>query len=215
MPTHLHRNLDRLVSAVPYVGGPAEIVYSGYRHHRTARLLDFLRPIADHMNDASGLDTRLAESDQLEAVFGRAVRVAQETGLADKRAALGRVIATAVLDDAAVDRAGLLVDTLDQVEAPHIHALVRVRNAAEDAAVAGELPDRAQHAERPIVQRIKQAGAELDEVVVRTTKNLGLLVADEGIDEWTVHGLTPYGHELLSFLDAPNGDTNTDEPETT
>jgi hypothetical protein len=113
------------LSAIPYIGGPAEVLYSGYRDRRIARALEFLEPLAELLDGPQELQTRLAGSDGLDALFGRAIRLAAECGLAAKRTALGRVVAAALGDEAMLDRATLLIDTLQQVEAPHVRALGR------------------------------------------------------------------------------------------
>lgn len=84
------------------VGGPAEIIYSGYRDRAASRALEFLQPIAKHFRDPEALDEQLAASDQLDTIFGRALRAAAESGLAEKRTALGRVVVAALTDEAIV-----------------------------------------------------------------------------------------------------------------
>src|SRR5689334_5037624 len=108
------------ISAIPYLGGPAEIVYSGYRDRSARRALHFFDVVLERFQDPEKLDARLAGSEPLDAVFGRALQAAVASGLADKRVALGRVVAAALDDDALIDRSGLLVDTLAEVEAPHV-----------------------------------------------------------------------------------------------
>ena len=43
------------VSAIPYVGGPAEIVYSGYRDRAASRTIEFFEPIAEQFRDPAAL----------------------------------------------------------------------------------------------------------------------------------------------------------------
>lgn len=194
------------LSAVPYVGGPAEIVYSGYRERAQNRTADFLEPILAEFQDPTGLDVRLASSQPLDAIFGRALRAAVESGLADKRVALGRVVIGALGDEALVDRAGLLIDTLAQVEAPHIRAMVAVRAAVRELKDRNEWPTRAVGAEHEILAHVVRVGRQFDDNVVRTLRNLGLLFAGESTDQWFVHDLTTYGYELLDYLVADTDD---------
>ena len=69
--------------------------------------------------DPITLEQRLAESPQLDAALAAAVVAASSTGLDGKRRLLARVITEAVLDDALVDDATLMVGVLTQVDAPH------------------------------------------------------------------------------------------------
>jgi hypothetical protein len=47
---------------------------------------------------------------------------------------------------------------------------------------------------------VKQAGDRQDFTVMRVLKNLGLIVANEAVDSWYFHDVTPYGDELLEYL---------------
>lgn len=199
---HLEIWARAALSAVPYVGGPAEIVYSGYRDRAASRGMEFLRQLSERFADPAELDARLAESAPLDAVFGRALRAAVESGLANKRVALGKVVAAALEDDALIDRSGLLVDTLAQIEAPHVRALVAVREAVQEVKDRGDWPARAVGAEHEIIPHVTRVGNQFDDTIIRTLKNLGLIFAGESTDEWFVHDLTGYGYELLAFLAA-------------
>lgn len=205
---HLEIWARAAASAIPHVGGPAEIVYSGYRDRAAGRGFEFLESVAERFQDPAELDVRLAASDPLDAIFGRALRAAIESGLADKRIALGRVVAAALEDEAVVDRSGMLVDTLAQVEAPHIKALVSVREAVQEVKDHDEWPIRAAGAEHEIISHVTQVGNQFDDTVIRVLKNLGLIYAADATDEWFVHDLTPYGYELLAFIVSPTGGTD-------
>lgn len=198
------------MSAVPYAGGPAEIVYSGYRNRATGRAMDLLGQLTEHFEDPAGLDARLASSEPLDALFGRALRAAVDSGLADKRVALGRVVVAALDDDALIDRSALLVDALAQVDAPHVAALVAIRHAVQLVQDRGEWPVRARGAGHEIISSVVNVGREFEDSVIRALKNLGLLFAGEATDEWFVHDLTPFGYELLGYLAAP-GDAKGDD----
>lgn len=194
------------LSAVPYVGGPAEIVYSGYRNRAASRANAVLAMIADQFEEPSGLDIRLAASEPLDALFGRALRAAAESGLASKRTALGRVVVSALDDEALIDHAGLLVDVLAQIEAPHVRAMVQIRAAVDEVKRRGEWPVRAAGAEHEIITHVREVGDQIDGIVIRNLKNLGLLFAGETSDRWYVHDLTLFGYELLDFLVEANDD---------
>lgn len=193
------------LTAVPWVGGPAEIVYSGYRDRATARVMDFFRELFDRYDDPTELDARLASSDRLDAAFGRAVRAAMESGLQEKREALGRVVARALEDDAFVDGAELLVATLASIEAPHVRAMTEIRHAVDQVKNAGAWPLRATGAEHEIVSDVVAVGQRFDDLVIRSLATLGLIYAGDMTDQWFVHDLTPRGYELLEFLEGDAG----------
>lgn len=207
---HLEIWARAAVSAVPYVGGPLDVVYSGYRDRAGARTADFLEPIAEQFRNPEALDAKLATSDHLDAIFGRAIRAAVESGLTQKRVALGRVVVAALTDDAVVDRAGLLVDTLAQVEAPHIRALAEIRQAVIAVKDAGQWPLRATGAEHEIISSVVQVGNQFEDPVIRTLRNLGLIFAGDLTDQWFVHDLTSFGYELLDFLVESSEDNGPD-----
>lgn len=188
------------LSVIPGWGGAVEILYSGYRDRAAQRGMEFLGPLAAQFQDPEALNVALAASDPLAAVFDRALRTALESGLADKRIALGKVVSSALEDAAVVDHASLLVDTLAQVEAPHVRAMVEVRKAVDEVKAAGEWPSRARGAEHEILSHVTNIGNQQPDTVIRTLKALGLIYAAESTDDWFVHDLTPYGYELLSYL---------------
>lgn len=188
-------------TAVPWVGGPAEIVYSGYRDRATTRVMDFFQELFERFDNPAELDARLASSDRLDAAFGRAVRAATESGLEEKRKALGRVVAGALEDDALVDGAELMVATLASIEAPHVRAMTEVRQVVDQLKGAGVWPRRAVGAEHEIVSDVVSVGRKFDDSVVRNLSTLGLVYAADVTDEWFVHDLTPRGYELLELLE--------------
>lgn len=193
------------LTTVPWVGGPAEIIYSGYRDRATARVMDFFQELFERYDDPTELDARLASSDRLDAAFGRAVRAAVESGLQEKRQALGRVVAGALEDDAFVDGAELLIATLASIEAPHVRAMTEIRHAVDQVKDAGEWPRRAAGAEHEIVSDVVSVGHRFDDLVIRSLSTLGLIYAGDMTDSWYVHDLTPRGYQLLEFLEADPG----------
>lgn len=119
------------LSLVPVVGGAALVVYDDVRVRiaaRTARTLD-------EIVEATGvekLSDRLASDPELEAVFAQGLDAATRTGYEAKRRLLSRVISAAVLDDAKVDEALLVVLALRELDAPHLRVLERMRRAEDD-----------------------------------------------------------------------------------
>lgn len=106
------------VAASPRFVGSLSILYEGTRDRYFARGAEVLEEVASSA-DPITLEQRLAESPQLDAALAAAVVAASSTGLDGKRRLLARVITEAVLDDALVDDATLMVGVLTQVDAPH------------------------------------------------------------------------------------------------
>jgi hypothetical protein len=69
------------------------------------------------------------EDEEVEVLFIEGVEIAVRSGLKAKRRLLARVVAKAVLDDAEIEPAQLLVQAFRDLDAPHLRALVRIRNA--------------------------------------------------------------------------------------
>lgn len=70
------------------------------------------------------------QDDRLALLLLEAVEAAARSALEEKRRLLGRVVGRAVLDDAQVDEAQLVVAALRGLDAPHIRALERLARAA-------------------------------------------------------------------------------------
>lgn len=149
------------------------------------------------------VERRLSESEPLDAALVAAVTAAVSSSLRAKRRLLGRLINEAVLDDARVDNTALIVGVLAQIDAPHVRALEAIRRAESEAEAAGEVPPRAEGAEREINARIQTAGAQQPPPVLAALTSLGLL---EATTTWNgnaiVVGLTEFGNELLDSLRA-------------
>lgn len=150
---------------------------------------------------AAELERRLVEDPELDAALVAAVEAAGRTGLEEKRRLLARAVTRAVLDDARVDEATLVIGVLAQIDAPHVRCLEAVRRAEEEAEAAGEVSARAEYAEREIVPRIAEAGRAHPAPILAALTSLGLLEAS-GTFEGTalVKGLTPFGQALLREL---------------
>ena len=63
---------------------------------------------------------------------------AMRTGVKRKRQLLARVVRKALSDDAVIDQAQLITDTLGQLDALHIRALERARDVLQSAAEGWE-----------------------------------------------------------------------------
>lgn len=66
---------------------------------------------------------RVRDEPRLTDLLEEAVQVAASSGLESKRVAMGKVLIAAATDDARIDEAQVLLNTLSQVEAAHIRVL--------------------------------------------------------------------------------------------
>lgn len=124
-PTVVDTVVRAALAAVPYVGGPLEVIVSDVRARQAARAETLVASIALAVGEET-LALRLADDPRAEALFVNAVNAALRTGYEAKRQLLARVVANALQDGAILDDAELLVNTLEDLEAPHIAALVRL-----------------------------------------------------------------------------------------
>jgi hypothetical protein len=119
-----------------------------------------------------------------------------------KRRLLGRALANAFLDEALVDDADLLAGILAGIDTPHIAALARLRQVEITAREAGELPVRAQYAERPVVDPLREAGEREHPLVLGVLATQGLIDVTGGFgdSEARFRGVTQFGAALLDDL---------------
>lgn len=113
-------------SLVNGVGGAAVIIFEDVRARRYAKAAALIDDVVYASGGSDALGARLCEDEQLEATFVAAVEAALRTGMEAKRRLLTRAVAQAVEDAAKVDDAQLMVDTLSQLDVPHIQALQRL-----------------------------------------------------------------------------------------
>jgi hypothetical protein len=115
----------KAAAVVPVVGpglsAAAQVVYDDVRARRAAVAVETMSAIVGASGGETLLGARLAADPQLETTFVTAVDAAIRTGHEQKRRLLAR----------AVDEAQLMVDTLSQLDVPHIHTLQRLANERE------------------------------------------------------------------------------------
>jgi ribosomal protein L18 len=180
-----------LVQAVPYAGDSLVMVLDQALVRRRSAAQSVAQEIATYTG-ADELGRRLADDRELEALFMQGIDAAVRTGVEAKRRLLAKVIAQAVLDDARVDPAHLYVMALQDLEAPHLRALERLRRveqAAQDSSLGGKAADQligeAWDAEPiPVQAALSRTGC------VRTAGSF--LVAGELV--------TKFGHDLIEHL---------------
>lgn len=188
------------IQASPRFAGSIEILYTDLRKRWSARgqtVIDQVERVAT----AEQIQARLAESEQLDAAVLAAITAAAASGLDAKRRLLGRVVANAVLDDAKVDEASLIVDVLAQIDAPHVRCLEAVRRAKDEARAADELGPVARGAEQEISQRVLDAAASYPAPVLQRLISVGLLdghVSWDGVS--IIAGTTTFGDQIVDEL---------------
>jgi hypothetical protein len=188
------------LKALPF-GASISTLYEGLHERRSARAAEALKEIEYVCPDADDLIRRLEASDPLDAIVTRALNEAADAGFEAKRRLLGRVAAQALVDEAKLDRAVLLIPVIAQLEAPHIRALVDIRQAVRDAEASGEVPARAKRAEQANIPRIIDAGERHDAAVIATLATTGLIEVRDATGPWPmVKYMMPLGEELLQSL---------------
>ncbi len=123
-----------LLSQVPVVGEALAIVVRDTYSRRVAKAEDTVAEIAAGAGGVERLHARLSQEPMLDSLFIEAVEAAARTGLHDKRKLLAQIVSAAVLDDAKLDEAQLVVQALRDLDAPQIRALETARRF-EDASL--------------------------------------------------------------------------------
>lgn len=116
---------------VPF-GGVANLAWDGIRKGIASRTEKTINEILDGV-PADHFAARCAESAEFEAVVVNALDAAARTGYEAKRRLLARVVINAAQDESRVDETALVVQTLRELDAPHIRALERIRAAYDHA----------------------------------------------------------------------------------
>lgn len=120
------------LSALPTIGGPLQTVYDAIDERRRYRVESTAREIAEAAGEER-MVARVLEDPGLEALLGEALEAASRTGFEAKRRLLARTVGNALLDDAAVDPAVLMVHALAQLEPVHVRALAWLERAVGPA----------------------------------------------------------------------------------
>jgi hypothetical protein len=172
-----------------------------FRQRWSNRADDVVAPAATAAGGMEELDARLAASEELDALTSRAILVSAASGLASKRRLLGRVVAEAVLDDAAIDDATVLTSILERIDALHVRALEEVRRAEVIVDASGERRRAHPAAEKELHMQVTEAANGYPSAVIRALISEGLL---SGTVSWGGHaivsGLTDTGELLLEWL---------------
>ncbi len=190
------------LSLVPILGGALAIVYQGARARHRDRLGLFLQEVTKETG-TDLLEDRLTKDEIFDTVFVTAAETASLTGLAAKRRLLAKVIAQATVHEAKVDTAQLVVLALRDLDAPHIRALVHIRDA-QDAADAEEAPypgKRDENAENAVKEATRDQPLPVKTALLHT----GVAIGSSGLSfspgGTSVGRLSDFGRELLNDLE--------------
>lgn len=174
---------------------------AGYTRRWTTRGAEVVEAISVAAGGADALEARAAASEEVDVLLARAAVAGADSALGSKRRLLAKVVAQAVLDDAAVDEAALIVDVLTQVDAVHVRALEAIRRAEEEARRSGEMSPTARGAEKELTAPVQAVTKRLPEAVLRRLESLGLVAGSltwDGLGQ--ISGLTTFGEGLLADL---------------
>lgn len=196
------RALAELATNLPMVGGALKIVLEETWTRRRAAAEATVQEISDVVGGPDRLASRLAEDPVLEALFCDAVDGAVRTGMESKRRLFARVIGAAVLDDAKVDDALLVVRALRELDAPDIRFLEAIRRAYDSVTPASSTEDPARDVESERRQAVQDATRDMPAPV------RAALVATGTIKNWAglfggttdLGGPSDFGRALLADL---------------
>lgn len=173
------------LSAIPFVGGPLEVLVSDTIERRQARVMETGELARETVGDDDAFVKRLQEDPVLADMLVEASETASRTALSAKRRAMGRVVGNAVRDDALIEEGQLLLAALRDLEAPHFLLLARIEAGEQQNLAAVPLPE-------PVRSGLVRHGA------VETVGTYG--------GGQAVTGLTSFGRRLLDLVRAEDLD---------
>lgn len=200
-PTVVETTVKAVLRAIPYVGSSLSIIFEDTRARHVARVAQVVEEVAMTAG-VDRLSERLAKDEKIEIIFIEGVEIAVRSGLKAKRRLLARGIAKAVLDDAEIEPAQLLIQAFQDLDAPHLRALARIRNAektAEEVDANGETND--DRRER-IADAATKAGRTEPTPIIATLIRTGVIypatLVGGGV---AVYGVSEFGRRLLVDLE--------------
>jgi hypothetical protein len=189
------------------------------RNRRAEQTTESILRSADMSPD--DLARAVRDNEALGDIFAQAVEIGSRARNDEKRRALGYIVARAFLhpDTARVDETEVLLSTLDELDSPHVQALVLLHQAHEQT-----VPPDARHnpswvlgyhslATKDIVERAPGMG-EVARPVMSTLARLGLAQeviplggpaggGSSTVDRWTI---TEFGELMLRWLTLEEGE---------
>ncbi len=200
-PTVIETTVKAMLRAIPYVGSSLSTIFEDTRARYAARVAQVVEEVAMTAG-ADRLSQRLAKDEQIEILFIEGVEIAVRSSLKAKRQLLAKVVTKAVLDDAEIEPAQLLVQALRDLDAPHLRALARIRNAektAEEVDAAGETNEA--HGER-IADAAAKAGRNEPTPIIAALIHTGVIypatLVGGGV---AVYRVSEFGRRLLADLE--------------
>lgn len=161
-PTKKDILVKGLLDLVPYAGSSLSGAYEGIRQRRVARASECIDSVISQVG-AEQLAERIESNEYVEILFMNSINLASSTAYGAKRNLLAKAVATAVEDDAKIERATLIFYALRDLDEPHIKALVRLRNIEDsnthnhNADQASDNEDRSfEDAHNAVVEASKQ-----------------------------------------------------------
>lgn len=177
------------LSAIPGVGGPLQTVYDAIDERRRYRVESTAREMAELAGEER-MVSRVLEDPRLEALCGDALEAAARTGFEAKRRLLGRTVGNALLDDAAVDPAVLMVHALAQLEPVHVRALLWLESAVG--------PDDEEFIDRSAVDEFNKTQPV---PVLATLENTGVIIRGTFVGGgFGAHTISDFGRQVLREL---------------
>lgn len=165
-----------------------------------SRSAEVLQPSVDAVGE-NALSARLQDSEELDVLVARSLFVAGSSAHAGKRRLLAKVVQRAVLDDAEIDPASMIVELLEHLESPHIRSLEDIHRAELRAQASGEMGVIARGAEKPITEEVAATVRKYPETLIRRLHGLGLIDGSVTWDGITViTGTTSTGLLILREL---------------
>lgn len=174
------------------------IVYNDIRARRDRRAAALVETVSAASGGDAVLLSRLEQDPQLQATLAAALEAAVKTSHDAKRKLLALAVAEAVTDPTKDDDAQLMVDTLSQLDVPHIKALQRLAQEADDLVASQEansmvqwgISDVWQAQPAPIKAALLRVGA--------AKASPGTYIASE--DGKLAEGISDYGRQILDAL---------------
>lgn len=173
----------------------------GYTRRWVQRGADVVQAIADAVGGVEVLEARAAVSEEVDVLLARASMAGADSALRQKRRLLAKVVSQAVLDDAKIDEAALIVDALAQIDAVHVRALEAIHRAEVEAKGSGEMGPVARGAEKPLTAPVREVTECLPGPVLRKRESEGLVSGSltwDGLGH--ISGLTSFGEKILEDL---------------
>jgi len=159
---------------------------------RRYRVESTAREIAEAVGE-DRMTTRVLEDPRLETLVGEALEAVARSGFEAKRRLLGRAVGQALLDDAVVAHATLMVHAVAQMEPVHVRALALLERAVGPAGQA--------FTDRTAVDEFNRSQPV---PVLATLETIGAVIP---ASSWTGRGLgaetiSDFGRQILDELRA-------------